>query len=206
MLAVLTRSPERRFGETDITALEDVVNGVRPALGSALELQEPDPVPELDPLTELYDRRAFHALLDREIARARTAGDTLSLLMLDVDRLTTLNAKVGFLEADAVLARLAAVIREVAGRTDLPCRIGGGRFAVLLPRGRSDDGQRLFARVRSTLRDEPPSEAERITVSGGLAELQPTDDAAALLGRADAALGAAKVAERGAVVVSETRS
>jgi diguanylate cyclase (GGDEF)-like protein len=205
MLAVLTRSPERRFGETDITALEGVVHGARPALGSELELVEPDPVPELDPLTELYDRRAFHALLDREIARARAAGDTLALLMLDVDRLTTLNAKVGFLEADAVLARLAALIREVAGRTDLPCRIGGGRFAVLLPRGRADDGQRLFSRVQSSLRDDPLSETTRITVSGGMAELQPADDAAALLGRADAALGSAKAAGRGSVVVSETR-
>ena len=71
MLAVLTRAPDRRFSEQDITTLEDVVSGTRLALEVALELHEPDPVPELDPVTELYDRRAFHALLEREIGRAR---------------------------------------------------------------------------------------------------------------------------------------
>ena len=69
MLAVLTRAPDRRFSELDITTLEDVVSGTRPALEASLELREPDAVPELDALTELYDRRAFHALLDRELGR-----------------------------------------------------------------------------------------------------------------------------------------
>ena len=104
MLAVLTRTPDRRFSEIDITSLENVLSVTRPALETSLELREPDPVPERDPLTDLYDRPAFHALLDREIGRARGRREQMALLVLDVDRLTTINARIGHLAADDVLA------------------------------------------------------------------------------------------------------
>jgi diguanylate cyclase (GGDEF)-like protein len=205
MLAVLTRAPDRRFSEMDITTLEDVVSGTRPVLEASLELREPDAVPELDPLTELYDRRAFHALLDREIGRARRSRESLALLMLDVDRLTTINARIGHLAADGVLVQIAALLREVAGRDDLPCRIGGGRFAALLPRGDTRDGERLFERLQGALRDHPFPDVGGVSVSGGVTELLESDDAAALLGRADAALGLAKVSGRDTVVAAARR-
>ena len=155
MLAVLTRAPDRRFSELDITTLEDVVSGTRPALEASLELREPDAVPELDPLTELYDRRAFHALLDRELGRARGRREPLALLMLDVDRLTTINARIGHLAADDILVQIAALLRDVAGQDDLPCRIGGGRFGALLPGGDTREAERLFERLQATLREQP---------------------------------------------------
>jgi diguanylate cyclase (GGDEF)-like protein len=205
MLAVLTRAPDRRFSEQDITTLEDVVNGTRLALEAALELHEPDPVPELDPLTELYDRRAFHALLDREIARARNARQPFALLMLDVDRMTTINAHIGHLGADEVLVRIAAMLREVAGKYQLPCRIGGGRFGVLLPQEETRDGERFFERLQTNLHARPFPDIGTVTLSGGVAGLLPDDDAAALLGRADAALGLAKVSGRDTVVTAAQR-
>lgn len=206
MLAVLTRSSDKQFSEIDITTLEDVLSVTRPALETALELREPDPVPERDPLTNLYDRPAFHALLEREISRARRGGDTLSLLVLDVDRLTSLNARIGQLAADGVLARVAGLLRDVAGPADLSCRVGGGRFAVLLPGSDSRDAERLFERLQATLRQQSFDDAGQATVSGGVAELLRTDDAAAMIVRADAALGLAKGAGRDTVVTAAKRS
>ncbi len=171
MLAVLSRSPDRRFGDPDITSLEDAVSGTKNVLEGSLALRAADPVPERDALTELYDRRAFHALLDREIGRTRGAGDPLALLMLDVDRLTTLNAQIGYLAADAVLAEIAARLRNVSGERDLPCRIGGGRFGVLLPQGDSREAERLFERLQLVLRDRPIPDVGIVSVSGGVAEL-----------------------------------
>ncbi len=205
MLAVLTRSPDRRFGDPDISSLEDVVAGTRPALEGSLALRETDPVPDTDPLTELYDRRAFHDLLDREIGRARRADAPLALLMLDVDRLTTLNAQIGYLAADTVLAEIALRLRNVGGKRDLLCRIGGGRFGVLVPQGDSRDAERLFERLQVVLRDRPVPDVGSISVSGGVAELLPLDDAAALLGRADAALTLAKGSGRDTVVTAGKR-
>jgi len=206
MLAVLTRAPNRRFSEHDITTLEDVVSGERLALYQSLELHEPDPVPALDPLTELYDRRSFHALLEKDIARARSSRQPLALVMLDVDRLTKINALVGHLGADELLTRIANLLRDVAANDELSCRIGGGRFAVIMPRSDTRDGERLFERLQTTLHERPFPDVGVVTVSGGVAGLLPSDDAAALLGRADAALGLAKVSGRDTVVTAAQRS
>jgi diguanylate cyclase (GGDEF)-like protein len=207
MLAVLTRSPDRRFSDPDIASLEDAVHGTRPALESSFALREPDPVPELDPLTELYDRRAFQALLEREIGRARLGshelgGNKLALLVLDVDRLTTLNARIGHLAADSVLADVSARLREVAGRDAIPCRVGGGRFAVLVPGGDGPDAEHLYERLRHVLHARTIPDIGVVTVSGGAAELLSGDDAPALIGRADAALGLAKGSGRDRLVTA----
>jgi diguanylate cyclase (GGDEF)-like protein len=202
MLAVLSRSPDRRFGDPDIASLEDAVSGTRPALESSFALREPDPVPELDALTDLYDRRAFHALLDREIGRARQAGDPLALLVLDVDRLTTLNARMGHLAADGVLADVSKRLRDVGGRNVIPCRIGGGRFAVLMPAAGAPDAEHLFERLRHLLHSRTIPDVGVVTVSGGGAELLAGDDAPALIGRADAALGLAKGSGRDRLVTA----
>src|SRR6476619_6381977 len=192
MLAVLTRTPDRRFSEVDITSLENVLSITRPALETSLELREPDPVPERDPLTDLYDRPAFHALLDREIHRSRGRREQLALLMLDVDRLTTINARIGHLAADGVLAKLAHVLSDVSGPRDLPCRVGGGRFGVLLSQADSRDAERLYERFQAALRERPLPEIGVVSFSGGVAELLSKDDATALIVRTDAALGLAK--------------
>jgi diguanylate cyclase (GGDEF)-like protein len=205
MLAVLTRSPDRRFSDPDITSLENVVADTRPALEGTLALRESDPVPDTDPLTELYDRQAFHALLDREIGRSRHVDEPLALLMLDIDRLTTLNAQIGYLAADAVLAEIASRLRDACGKRDVPCRIGGGRFGVLVPNGSNRDAERLFERLQTDLRERPLPDAGALSVSGGVAELMTFDDAAALLGRADAALALAKGSGRDTVVTAGRR-
>lgn len=205
MLAVLSRQPDRRFSELDIASLENVLSLTRMSLESSLEVREPDPVPELDPLTRLYDRPAFHALLDREIARARRRGHALGLLILDVDRLTTLNARIGHLAADEILAKLATVLTDIAGPADLACRVGGGRFAVIVGQGDSHVAEDLYGRFQAALRERPLPKIGVLTVSGGVAELLAADDAVALLVRADAALSLAKSSGRDTVVTTARR-
>jgi diguanylate cyclase (GGDEF)-like protein len=205
MLAVLTRTPDRQFSEVDITSLENVLSVTRPALESSLELSEPDPVPDRDPLTDLYDRPAFHALLDREIGRARGRREPLALLVLDVDRLTTINARIGHLAADEVLATMARVLNDVSGPRDLPCRIGGGRFGVVLAQADSRDAEALFDRLQRALRERPLPKLGVVSFSGGVAELLPKDDATALVVRADAALALAKSSGRDMVVTAAKR-
>jgi diguanylate cyclase (GGDEF)-like protein len=205
MLAVLTRTPDRQFSEVDITSLENVLSVTRPALETSLELSEPDPVPDRDPLTDLYDRPAFHALLDREIGRARGRREPLALLVLDVDRLTTINARIGHLAADEVLATMARVLNDVSGPRDLPCRIGGGRFGVVLAQADSRDAEALFDRLQRALRERPLPKLGVVSFSGGVAELLPKDDATALVVRADAALALAKSSGRDMVVTAAKR-
>jgi diguanylate cyclase (GGDEF)-like protein len=202
MLGVLTRAKGRRFSEEDVDALHELVEAVRPPISRALNLAEPDVVPELDMLTNLLDRQSFPSVLEREILRARLASHPLALLVLDVDRLTALNARIGILAADGVLLELAKRLRAVVHRLDYTFRLGGGRFAVVRPGSEGVDARELFDAFRDELAGHPIGDAGVISVSGGVAELLPRDDAESFAARADAALGHAKRVGRGTVNVA----
>lgn len=199
LLGVLTRDARRRFSEDDIAALADVVARTRPAITRSLNLREQDAVPELDLLTSLYDRRSFEAILEREIARARDAHRSLALLLLDIDRLTTLNATIGRLAADEALLAMAELLRTHVDRLDYTFRLVGGRFAVLRPGGTADDVQELFGVLQRLFDGQPVGEAGFISISPGIATLLPHDDATSLAERADTALADAKRVRRGSV-------
>lgn len=205
MLAVFARTPDRRFSDNDVRGLEEVAHDGRQAIERVLSLREPDPVPELDPLTRLYDRKSMHALLDREIARARAARVPLSFLVADVDRLTTINARIGHLAADNALAEIGERLRVATAGDGLACRIGGGRYAVLLPGSDAHAAERVFERLRVALAERVVGEAGIASISGGVAELLPTDEVSTLLARADGALGLAKTAGGGTLASAELR-
>jgi diguanylate cyclase (GGDEF)-like protein len=197
LLGVLTRDEARRFSEEDVSALDDLVTRARPAITRSLKLREPDVVPELDMLTGLYDRHSFESVLDHQIARARLAQRPLFLLLVDVDRLTTLNAKIGRLAADGALLAIAERLRSHVDRFDYTFRLAGGRFAVIRRGGNTADAHELFEAFQRAISKEPLDEAGFVSVSAGISELLPIDDAASLVGRAEESLADAKQLRRG---------
>ena len=131
--------------------------------------------------TSLLDRQSFPSVIEREILRARLASHPLSLLVLDVDRLTALNARIGILAADGVLLELAKRLRAVVHRLDYAFRLGGGRFAVVRPGSEGVDARELFEALRADLEGHPIGDAGVISISGGVAELLTRDDAESLV-------------------------
>ncbi|MCP4579185.1 MAG: diguanylate cyclase [Deltaproteobacteria bacterium] len=86
-----------------------------------------------DELTGLYDRRYFMEALARERSRAKRHGKALSLCMMHLDLFKNVNDKLGHRAGDLVLADVGRIIREWSRQSDLPCRYGGEKFAVILP-------------------------------------------------------------------------
>ncbi len=199
LLGVLTRDRTRRFSEEDVDALDGLVSVARSPIARALNIQDADVVPELDMLTNLLDRQSFPAVLEREIVRARLASQPLSILVIDVDRLTSLNARIGILAADGVLLELAKRLRAVVHRLDYAFRLGGGRFAVVRPGSEGVDARELFEAFRGELEGHPIGDAGVVSVSGGGAELLPRDEPESFLARAEGALAHAKRERRGSV-------
>ena len=202
LLGVLTRDRDRRFSEEDVDGLESLVQSARAPISRALNLSDADVVPELDMLTNLLDRQSFPEVIGREILRARLAHHPLTLLVLDVDRLTWLNARIGILAADGVLLELAQRLRSAAHRLDYAFRLGGGRFAIIRPGSEGGDAAELFGAFSEELAGHPIGDAGSVSVSGGIAELETRDDVDSFVARAEAALSEAKRARRGSVVVS----
>ncbi len=160
-----------------------------------------------DALTELCNRRHFAELADKEIARAIRHGRPLSLCILDVDLFKPINDRHGHIRGDEVLRQVAAVLRRHARNDDVAARIGGEEFALLLPECTAADAALLADRLREAVAGTlfaPGGEAQRITVSIGVAALAPQRDTRpALMAAADAALYRAKSEGRNRVRVSD---
>jgi diguanylate cyclase (GGDEF)-like protein len=206
LLGVLTREKGRHFSEEDVDALDGVVRIARSPVTRALNLREPDVVPEIDVLTNLLDRQSFTAVLEREIVRARLAGHPLSLLILDVDRLTTLNARLGLAGADGALHELAKRLQGSIHHLDYTFRLGGGRFAVLRPGSEATQASELYETMRTELAANPLVEGEAVSLSAGVAELVPRDDGESFAARAETMLQQAKSNGRGTIVVDTGRA
>jgi two-component system, cell cycle response regulator len=161
-----------------------------------------------DPLTSAYNREFLSNKLPAEIEIAVERGRALSVAMVDVDHFKRVNDAHGHGVGDIVLAEIAARLRNAIRAGDMLVRYGGEEFLVLLPRAgverASEVGQRIRDRASETMIDAGEGIALAITVSVGVAELQrdPLETMTELIGRADAALYAAKAAGRNCVVVA----
>ncbi|MHB8908123.1 MAG: GGDEF domain-containing protein [Syntrophales bacterium] len=159
----------------------------------------------LDPLTEIFNRRTFLDLAQKEVARHRRTQHPLALLMVDFDHFKRINDTHGHLVGDAVLKSFTETTLACLRRNDIFGRYGGEEFAVLLP-DTDAEGAAIFAERLRTLTAEASVRAGAalvrcaisIDVTGlSFTEMADLDD---ILRIADEALFAAKNAGRNRVV------
>ena len=205
-LAVYTRDRARRFADDDVRLLEELTQRATPAIENAQRFREARQLADLDALTGLHNRRYFHETLARECARAHRYTRRLALIVFDLDDFKDVNDKVGHLAGDAVLAEAAERVREVIRSADIPCRVGGDEFAVILPEAGIEQAEQLFGRLQATISGRAIGQAGRLHISAGVAELKPEDDSITFFERADDALYRAKDAGKGQSVTANGRA
>ena len=198
-VAVYSRSPRHRFEEDTIRELEELAKRAGPAIENARRFREARQLADLDALTGLHNRRYFHETLAREVARAHRYGRQLALIVLDLDDFKAINTRIGHLAGDAVLAEIAERVRDVVRSADIPCRVGGDEFAVILPESTTTDADQLYHRLHGAVSSRPVGQAGRLLLSAGVAELQADDDPTTFFERADEALYRAKELGKGRV-------
>jgi len=106
-----------------------------------------------DPLTLVYNARAFAERLGQELKRTRRYGRPLSVLYLDLDDFKRVNDSHGHQTGDAVLKLVADAIRRAVRQLDVVGRLGGDEFAVLMPETDGDLADAAAARLAKELRD-----------------------------------------------------
>jgi diguanylate cyclase (GGDEF)-like protein len=155
-----------------------------------------------DPLTGLYNRRGARELISAEVARADRQGYTLTALMLDLNKLKQINDCYGHLTGDLALVEFARRIRKAIRSSDLPARVGGDEFLVLLPECTATEVTHALARLRG-LEIEASGNRIPLTFAAGWVEYQTGESPEQFLERADHALYADKHA--GSVSQSSAR-
>jgi diguanylate cyclase (GGDEF)-like protein len=160
-----------------------------------------------DPVTKVGNRRHWEECLVQEVANAARARMPLSLLVVDVDNLKTLNDVGGHVAGDLALKLVGQVLNDTCRSRDVAARFGGDEFAVLLPRTRASEARVVAERIRAALlelRAQHGSPVDSLlTISAGISELDLLDEPTPylLVDAADRALYAAKQAGRNRVEI-----
>ncbi|MBN8964236.1 MAG: GGDEF domain-containing protein [Rhizobiales bacterium] len=154
-----------------------------------------------DPLTGLFNRRAFFDAANCLIERQARASQAVSVLLFDLDRFKSINDRFGHSIGDEALKTFAATASGNMRATDVIGRLGGEEFAAILPAGAMEAGV-VAERLREAFQQAGAIIAEHevnATVSAGVASTLAPVEAATLLARADVALYRAKNAGRNRV-------
>ena len=160
---------------------------------------------ETDGLTGLFNRQTFMQRAEGALAWARRYGDTLSLLLIDLDHFKRINDTGGHAAGDQALRRFAECLRACMRRGDLACRYGGDEFGVLLWHADAQAARVFDARLRAKLTPaKAGASAAGLDFSAGAMTVhKPEASLEHCLQRADAALYQAKEAGRGRMLQAE---
>jgi len=124
----------------------------------------------LDGLTRLYNRRVFYEFLAREQARSLRTGQPLAFIMADIDHFKAVNDTFGHQAGDDVLRELAALLRQGGRAMDLPARLGGEEFGLLLPGTPLAGAAQVAERLRATVEAHAFAGVGRLSISLGVAQ------------------------------------
>ena len=199
---VLSRRDRGAWPESARRLLRVAAGETAAALERADSFRAAEASAATDPLTGLPNRRYFDEF-SALMAGRRRVGDAVAVLMIDIDKFKGLNDTYGHPVGDQVLKAVATAITTAVRDQDVPARIGGEEFAVLLRNPGPDVAIEIGERVRQAVRDLDLGSigVPGVSVSVGVANATNADEPVkALLDRADQALLRAKRAGRDRVI------
>ncbi len=158
-----------------------------------------------DSLTQLLNRRAFTAALNKCLSEMPQQDASSVLILIDLDHFKPVNDEGGHLLGDEMLRRLSDLFKESVRQSDAVARLGGDEFGIILPACGMDRAKTLAERIRAGVEAfaiEHEGRMFGVTASIGVTELLPTDrEPKHVVARADEGAYAAKSKGRNRVVV-----
>ena len=193
----------------DLDVLRAIIQVFGPAICWSKRYQEVHAMATVDGLTQLLNHKSFMQRLSEELERDTRYGESMTLLMLDLDHFKQVNDQHGHQYGDYVLRQTAQLIRSSIRKADIAGRIGGEEFAVIVINASRQTGRSTADRIKHSIADHPFSldgVESRVTISIGMSEY-PRDGKhmKAILKKADEAMYRVKEAG-GNDVVSYSRA
>ncbi|GIF02109.1 hypothetical protein Ari01nite_95730 [Paractinoplanes rishiriensis] len=203
VLLVASARPEA-YGETDLEIVAALAGQAMAAYDNALLFAQVNEHARIDALTGIANRRHFFDLAGGELADAHRYQNRLAAVMLDIDHFKKINDTYGHQAGDEVIREVVRRLAATGRPGDLLARYGGEEFVLLLP-DVGDDAAAIAERLRADVAAGPVGTAAGdvpVTISIGVAHLDPAERIDALLARADACLYQAKTSGRNRVVLT----
>ncbi|HEY0150579.1 MAG TPA: sensor domain-containing diguanylate cyclase [Longimicrobium sp.] len=195
-----------RFGAKEMELLRDLRSIAPPPLRGGLKLDRVEQLAATDSLTGLPNRSTFESRASTAAAYFDRYARPFSMLMLDVDFFKKFNDTHGHEVGDRVLKHVADLLRAGVRDVDLPARLGGEEFVVLMPETSLKQAGDAAERIRRSIEARPlifGGQPLRITASVGVAACPECTPAATdLLKLADEALYRAKAGGRNRVMLA----
>src|SRR6187401_274830 len=180
-----------RFGDAAALAVDNA------HIRASLERQA-----QTDPLTGLWNHRAFHERLREELVDASTDQSSVALVMLDLDDFKRVNDVYSHATGDNVLSEVASILLGSVRGSDSVCRIGGEEFAIIAPTKALSDAFRLAERVQEHVAETEFGLVGSVTLSIGIAAgPEHAANPRELVACAEVAMMTAKARGKGQIVV-----
>lgn len=145
-----------------------------------------------DLLTGIANRLKFNEAMEQNLRFARRYQTPLSLVLMDIDGLQTINNRFGQGVGDRVLIEFTEIVQKNIREVDLLARVGGDEFTLLLPNTREVDARRVIVRLKEKISEHFSAQKKNITISCGIASFQEGDSFINIIKRADTSLFRAK--------------
>jgi len=102
-----------------------------------------------DPMTGLFNRRAWDQLIAKEEERCKRYGHPTAVLMIDLNDLKTTNDTLGHAAGDELIQRMAFTLKNTVRNNDIVARLGGDEFAVMTIETNLEHAEKLVSRIQS---------------------------------------------------------
>ncbi len=148
-----------------------------------------------DSLTGVYSRVAYEERIEQELARWNRYRSPFSYVIVDLDHFKRINDTWGHSAGDKALKIIAQLMQDYVRKSDAVFRIGGEEFVLLLTDTAAERADQAIAKMRAAIAESSfhfKGEPVQITLSAGITETRPGDDAESIYERADQALYKAK--------------
>ncbi|MFN8111404.1 MAG: diguanylate cyclase [Thermoleophilia bacterium] len=173
---VIHHSPEAgAHTQADLRRLERFCELASLAATNAERMERLADQASKDPLTGLANHRTFHERLRAEVERARRHARDIALVVVDIDHFRLVNEVLGHQGGDRVLVELASQLSTAAREGDTVARVGGEKFAWLMPDADSWGAWCAVERVRQAMSHHEFAGLDRLTVSAGVCDLFQAD-------------------------------
>ena len=204
---VIVSSDRDGITDTETNFLALFANQIELAITVAGLFEEVKKQAITDPLTGIYNRRYFEENIMKEAERSLRLKQPFSLISMDLDYLKKINDTYGHQYGDLAIKTIANVLKREARSIDIPARIGGEEFNLLLPGVDSRGAVIAAERIRKSIENQVLDTIGGITASVGVATfLEHSDRIDELMELADQAMYKAKLNGRNQVQIAQKQN